>query len=230
MMARTVSIDARAQKDFEPDQFRVEVSFHGEYDDKAECTRAFNGDLKRVKEALAKVGVPVDEIVSRGYRVVTHYEWRYEKCEGSYGEWYRRGERFVEGYEYDGDCSFKCKMDPALLAAIWVALQSTEGDFSYEIEYMIERPDEREREILRDAVVAARGRAEVLADAAGAKLGEVASIDYGFAYEEELIHRLNKCCCAPDDGYDDFDDAPSLIPEPIPISCKVSVSWELLQG
>lgn len=224
--SKTITITALVEKDFEPDIFRVEIIFEGEQDDKSECVAAYNADRKRVLAALGEAGVASDEVRTGAFRVSAHYEWYYEKATGAPYERYRRTERYVDGCEYSGDCHFERGMDLELLGSVWNALQNTEGDFTFEVTYDLEHPDECERELLRAAVAEARSRAELLADAAGAKLGGIASMKHGFRHAASSYSQPIMLYAAEDCGYDDEgSSAPALNPETILVSCEVSASW-----
>lgn len=223
-----ITIEAAASKDYEPDRFRLQVDFEGDQDSRTECVEAYNSDCAKVKALLVEAGIPADEIRNGRFSVAVHYERLYEKVVLDNGrEYYKYAKSVADGYEYFGDCSVESKVDFGLLASIWNGLQGLKGDFSFDITYMLERPDECEKELLRAAVAEARDRAETLADAAGSKLGRIDAIHYRFNNASK--NRLDQHSCSlPDCLYDPaMPDIPDFNPEAINVRCDVTVAWVL---
>ena len=226
---RKITIDARAEREFEPDMYCVKVEFEGEGSSKDECTQAYNVDYQNVLDALAKAGIVADQIKNGAFMVSVHYEWYYEKVKDSHYQKYRRTERYIDGYEYHGSCSFERAMDLGEFADVWSALQTVEGDFSFSVEYKLAHPDECEASLLREAVAEAHMRAAVLAEATGEQLGRVASIDHRFIHASQQVYReeLAVCCGSTGGGLNPIDKAPLFNPEGIEIGCAVTVAWEI---
>lgn len=220
---RVITIDARVAKECKSDLFRVSIYFEGDDSEKEECVRAFNEDQARVLSALEEAGIPADRIKSASFNVTRHYDWYYEKCSDHPKNYHRRTERFISGHEYSGDCSFEHEFDHGMLAAVWDVLQRTEGSFSFDITYSLEHPDACERELLQSAVVEARSRANTLTAAAGAELGEVASISHAFRHASSDFSESVKLSAGA--IADDGPCAPDLNPESMPVRCEVSISW-----
>ena len=223
---RVIVIEASVEKDYDPDMFRLQVDFEGERDDRAACVDSYNTDFAKVKAALVDAGIPADEIRNSSFSVSVHYDWLYEKTDRGY-EQYRRTERIVDGYEYKGECSVERKVDFGLLADIWNALQELDGDFTFDISYRLEKPDECEKQLLRAAVAEARDRAETLADAAGSKLGKVGAIHYRFNHASS--NYADGAVCEPCVSYCEAAEpsAPEFNPETIGVYCNVTVAWSL---
>ena len=230
----TITIDARAKGDFEPDKFRILVSFAGHEDDRAKCVTTYNENHRRVRNALMAAGIPADQIKTSAFRVTRRYDWLYEKVSDSPHERYKRAERFVDGYEYHGDCSVEGEMDSALLALVWGLLQELDGGFSFDIGYTLDQPDACERELLRTAVADAYARACVLAEATGANLGAATSVHHRFMHAA-IGYSKNKAALALgsfDEPLSEFagggSEAPDFNPEPIEIACEVTISWAIV--
>ena len=225
---KIIVIEAQVERDYEPDMFRLTIRFSGMRDDKAACVQTYNADCSKVQAALVEAGIPADAIKNSDFAVTIHYEWLYKKDE-AFPEYYRRIKRIAEGYEYQATCSVEHKMDSSLLNNIWNALKNLEGDFSFDISYELEHPDECEKELLRAAVAEARCRAEVLANASDAKLGEVASIHYRFNRASNNYPTSSRMLKAESafDSLDEELEAPTFNPESIGVYCSVSISWML---
>ena len=230
--SKGVTIDARAEKGFEPDKFQIQVNFSGWREEKAECADSYNKDYESVRDVLVKAGVSPDQVKANAFWITTRYSWYYEKVDGLGGERYRQTERYADGYEYRGGFSVEGNMDPHMLARIRGLLQGLDGDFTYSISYALGRSDVCERELLRVAVDEARARAEVLASAAGARLGEVESIYHRF--KDACVSRFgdaNYCHAAlPYGGASSGPEEPSspdFNPKPITVECEITASWAL---
>ena len=224
----TVLIDAEAEKEFDPDIFVLTVDFYGECDDRKSCVEAYNEDLADVTDALVKSGIQREAIKNSEFKIDMHAEWLYEKVDDG-RDYYRRAERIVKGYEYRGDCTVTHAVDNDLLKRIFHSLQEIDGGFSFNVSFDLERPDEYEKALLKEAVEAARSRAEVLVKAAGAKLGPVETIRHRF--DNASIVCASAATYAPS-GIGDYEwamplSAPDFNPETIDISCSVSISWAI---
>ena len=150
---RTVEVSAHASREFGPDTFCLEISLHGERRDKASCIAAINESLNSVKKTLVDAGVDSDDIKDGEYSICPRYNRT------------RRGARMKQvpiAYTYWGDCSAECKFEPGAAARVMDALQDLGGELSFNVGFKLKDPDKCERELLREAVLDARARAEAI--------------------------------------------------------------------
>ena len=233
-MENGITIYAAAQGKYAPDVFTIEVSFTGEKENRDECVQAYNEDYRKVKEALISAGVPEESIVTGPFAVMAHYEWIYEKIEEGSSrrrrEEYRRIRKEIDGYEYEGNCSAELPMNASLAKTIWVTLRDCEGDFGFDFSYDLEHPEVHERALLEQAVSEAKERAEVLASAAGIKLGAVEAIEHEYRHAvqaDQCVHRSTNIQYMDTARNSLEENAPDFDPEHIWVSCDVSIRWKV---
>lgn len=96
------------------------------------------------------------------------------------------------------------------------------------IEYTVAEPEKCKNELLENAVLDAKAKAEVLSKASEVSLGEIVTIDYSWAEIDFVSRPMNKLMleecsirsCAPDETYE-ID----INPDDIKVTDNVTVVW-----
>lgn len=220
-----ISATARASK--EPDQVELDISFYGECEEKEECIAQYNKDVATVLTALERVGFEKGSIKQSGFKVYPHKENVYEKVGDDEDDYYYRTET-VKGYEYESHATVLMDADENLYGNAWLALLETDGSFSFQFGFKLKDEASVEKELLASAVEQARSRAEILARAAGAKLGRIASIEHTVrnSFDGYADHYL---CC--EDSYMSApsrkDMIPDFNPDDITVYCSIDAAWHI---
>ena len=143
------------------------------------------------------------------------------------GNYYYRCET-IKGYEYTSHATIAMEADEDAYGKVWLALLETDGSFTFEFEFDLKNEEAVERELLAKAVKQAQSRAEILAEAAGAKLGNVMSINHTMrnAYSGYGLDYM--CCESPrPSSYGKRNLIPDFNPEDITVCCSVDVAWSI---
>lgn len=218
-----ISATARASK--KPDQVELDVSFYGECDERADCITQYNKDIAAVLSALENVGFQKDSIKQSGFKVFPHKEGIYEKVGEDEDDYYYRTE-MIKGYEYESHATVLMEADEHLYGNAWLALLETDGSFSFQFDFGLKDEESVEKELLANAVEQARSRAEILASAAGAKLGEIASIEHTIrnafdGYPDDLL----RCGGSAMGASSKKDMIPDFNPDDITVYCSIDAAW-----
>ena len=108
-----------------------------------------------------------------------------------------------------------------VVTSIWKALSSCGDEVTFAVRFTLANKDEIKDGLLADAVAASRKKAEVIAEAAGAKMVGIENAKYNFDSGHDWM-----CCEAPG-FYDGEGAAPEFNPEDVSVSCCVEVTWEI---
>ena len=157
-----VSVGARIEDKVMPDRVIFSIGFGGRFDTKEACLDDYNADRAKVAAALAPFGLD-DELTCRRYTCYAQTT---------------RKRAIIVGYDYYAYGTVAAPVDSTDCAAVWTALNTCGSHADMNIRF--ELADERAAEdvLIARAVERARGNAQALAAAAGAKLGGIKHISY----------------------------------------------------
>lgn len=209
-MDATVAVTSSIMGSFDPDIICISMDLTGEAKSKELAAKAYNEALSSLLDALEKMGVK-REGVKNGYLRISPV-WKNRKGGGP--------------YEYSSTVRFEEPCVKERLDAVWTAISGLGGGISCCFDYDL-RDDEGAREtILRRAIDAGKKRAALLADAAGCDLGQIIHIDNSLngnaAYGTVATG-------APGERRGiRMDASPVFNPEPVRVSCEVTLEYELV--
>lgn len=223
-----ISATARASK--EPDQVELDISFYGECNEKDECITQYNKDLSAILLALDNIGFDKESIRQSGFKVYPHRESVYEKVGEDKDDYYYRTE-MVKGYEYESHATLLMDADEDLYGNAWLALLETDGSFSFQFDFGLKDEASVEKELLASAVEQAKARAEILASAAGASLGRIASIEHTVrntfdGYAGHFLCCEDSCMSTPSNE----NMIPDFNPDDITVYCSIEAAWFIEQS
>lgn len=160
--AHTITVNGTGKASTVPDRATFTFGVSTKRNTAAQASDANNGEMRKVIDALRAAGVPEGEIQTSSISIYPHYS-------NSGNE--------VDGYEASNSVTVTvslAKAGDALQAAVSAGANQVDGP-------SLTKGDSEAlyASALRDAVANARSRAEVLADAAGVKVGEVVAIEEG---------------------------------------------------
>ncbi|WP_102372451.1 SIMPL domain-containing protein [Enorma phocaeensis] len=206
MAKPVVCVNATVEDSVEPDIAEFRIWFQGHGADQTQCAKQYAGDVKRVQDALKKLGIE-DAFKTSAYT--------------SYANRSRRG-RTITGYEYSARGTLLLKRAEYDVSAIWTVLAKSEIRATLDVHFSLDDADAEEAKLLGRAFDKARGSAEALAVAAGKQLGEVRQISYK---RRDAFADPPYCFRESAGGTEDL--LPDLNPEPIEVECSVDVDWWL---
>ncbi len=160
--ARWISVIASGEASLAPDLAVVSFAVSGTGKDLAATRDEVNRRSSAVLAALRELGIAEGDLNAPDLAVHPEYD-------------YRKGQRLV-GYRVSRQMTVRVR-DLDRLGAVQDALTASGANEVHGARMEASNPSAAEHEALRAAVAAARAKAEVLADAAGAALGAVARIE-----------------------------------------------------
>ncbi len=160
--ARWISVIASGEASLAPDLAVVSFAVSGSGKDLATTRDEVNRRSSAVLAALRDLGIAEGDLNAPDLAVHPEYD-------------YRKGQRLV-GYRVSRQMTVRVR-DLDRLGAVQDALTASGANEVHGARMEASNPSAAEHEALRAAVAAARAKAEVLADAAGAALGAVARIE-----------------------------------------------------
>lgn len=222
MMNRTVKVTGKGKISVKPDTIRLRICLEDtclEYD---EALKRTSDSVEILKDMFERLGYDRKELKTVHFNVNTEYESYQDKDKN----WKRR----FEGYKYTHRLKLEFPAENQRLGKILYALAHSPLSPEFTIEYTVGNPEEVKNALLGAAVKDSMTKANVLASAAGVKLGSIVNMDYSWG-EVEFVSRpleeLSIRCCEPDicesDSYDMDIEA-----DDIDMTDTVTVIWNLL--
>jgi uncharacterized protein YggE len=174
----------------------------------SEAASASTAATRRVVAALARLGLTEDSVVRVSFSVGPRFDYQQQRVRGYFG----RGTVRIEVRRLD-------QLAQIIDAALAAGATEVSG-----LRFRSNREEEARAEALRQALVQARADAEVLATAAGGRLGRALEIrhergvrpSFGFS---ELAGMASTGPAAPD-----------LTPQDVVVLVVVETQWEYLPG
>ena len=134
------------------------------------------------------------------------------------------GEKFL-GFKLDHDVKIDLGMDNVLLNKVIQEIGKKLKQAEINIGYTVKDPRPFQLKILERAVKDAREKAQIMADAAGCKLGKCLSVNYSVQElhiysQARSIHDAGEALCCNEESLD-------ITPDDLDVSDTVTVEWEL---
>lgn len=201
-MERTIRVTGTGKIAVKPDLTIISLDFSDVLPTYEEALRASANDVGLVKGALVKAGINKDFLKTTNFNVDTHYE-SYRDEKGNYKSKF-------DGYEYHQSLRFKFDIDNELLGRVLYQLSTLSVNPKFRINYGIKDIEAAKNELLGNAILDAKKKAEVISKAAGVSLEEIVDINYSWVDVEfssrsygVLEDSMMLCkCAAPTEGYD----------------------------
>jgi uncharacterized protein YggE len=194
-----------------PDTVILGLDLVSEHKDYGKATADAGRKLELLRAALPKAGLTAEQLKTESFNVGVERD-------------YVSGVHTFRAYSVKHDLSLRLPFEPVQLGRVLAAVTASNTKVSLSLTFTVADPEEVKRRVLEDAVRNARSRAEVIAAAAGQKLGAIRAIEYG--HTEILIrsamHSL-EACAEPAMNLD-------LNPADIEAEDTVLVAWELAAG
>ena len=216
MEQRTIRITGEGSKKFKPDQTKISLIYKSvlpTYDEALEKAAEYT---RLIKAKALEAGAEEGSVRTSSFDVSADYD-SYTDKEGN------RHSRF-NGYAAEVDFTITVPFDNKLLSKVLFALKDYAGKFR--LSYSLKDREKAKEEVTALAVASARKKAELLASAAGEKLGELLSIDYSYGrVEVDYGYREDLCCSITNK----FSEAPQMEidPEDLTVSDTVNIVWAL---
>ena len=217
-MEKTIAVRGTGSVSVKPDVTVISMTLRSldKNYDKAMAKAAAEKDA--LEKALAAVGFLPDDVKTVSFNVSAEHESVRGK-DGTY-------KNVFKGYAVTHALRLTFDFDTKRLSETLSAVAASVADPDLSIRFTVKDKTAAENALLEDAAKNAREKAEVLAAASGARLGELLSISYRFE-EKDMMSRtqygMDTMCLAKANRA----AAPSVEPEDIDLTDEASFVWAL---
>ncbi len=218
-----VRVRSSLTKEFMPDVALVSITIQGENAEKDACTTEFNQRYDTTVKALAAAGVAEEKVKTESFTINVRQRSLYLPYDNGGGYYYSKS--VPDGYNYYASLEVKVAAQAEAVAKIWSALSDCGEGITFSVDYDIDDEDAAKTSLMADAVREAIAKANALAAGAGKTVGEVRAISFGTdlgEYERPREYGIAMAKSMRAMGYDN-SAAPTINPEPIELSCEVTV-------
>lgn len=209
-----IRVQGNGQVASTPDTVILGLELISEHRDYGKATADAARKLEFLRAALPKADLTTEQLKTDTFNVGVERD-------------YEAGKYIFKGYSVKHGLSLRLPFDPAHLGRVLAAVTGSNAKANLSLSFTVDDPEAVKRQVLEAAVRNARSRAEVIATAAGQKLGAIHAIEYG--HTEILIrsepHLLSTAC----EG-STMDMDLDLNPADIEADDTVLVAWELEAG
>lgn len=195
-----------------PDTVIIGLGLTSEHRDYGKATADAARKLELLRAALPKAELSADQLKTESFNIGVEND-------------YTAGTYTFRAYSVKHHLSLRLPFEPVQLGRVLAAVTASNTKANLSLTFTVADAEAVKRRVLEDAVRNARDRAEVIARAAGQKLGAVSSIEYG--HTEILIRSQTQNFSegAPEPVMD-----MDLNPADIEAGDTVLVVWELENG
>jgi len=172
-------------------------------------------EIEMLRKALTSIGYGRKALKTTDFNVSTEYD--------SINEGNGKYRRVFKGYKCSHDLKLEFDFDMKKLSETLSAITKSGTSPVFGISFSVKDKEAVSEVLLRKAIADARGKAGILAESAGVRLGAIQSIDYNWGeinvysrtrYSESRILALDSCM--------------DIEPEDIKVSDTVSVVWSIV--
>ena len=217
---KTVRVTGRAQVRLTPDRMRVTATLSGVFPAYADALERSAADTEILRTALAGSGFVKEDLKTVRFDIEPEYEGYNE--DGVYRQ-------RLTGYRYTHAVKLEFDFDNARLGEILYVLSVSPLQPEFAVAYTVKDPEAAKNALLTKAVADAKAKAEVLAAAAGVKLGDIISVNYAFADSDFEVRPMNRMMaadeCAVPTAAKGIDIG--ITPDDVTVSDAVTVIWAI---
>lgn len=217
-MNRTITVKGTGSVSRKPDQIVVNLDIEALKKDYDQTVADAAKQYQQLQAALEKIGFDREEIKTARYSISPKYELYENKKE-------RRNVRALVGYACEHQLRISFDYDMKRLSSLLSTVAALEiAEPEMHIRFTLKDEDAVCEELLRSAAENARRKAEILADASGARLGQLVTVHYNWDelefYSSTNYERHFRMCGS---ACDDLE----ITPEDIHLSDTAAFVWEL---
>ncbi len=211
---RTLTVRGAGTASADPDLTVLSFGVVGRDPSYSASVEELNGRVEALREDLEAAGVERTRLKTTSFDV--RDDRRYDRDTGKH---------VFLGYEASHRLRLELPFDKELLNGVLTRVASSASEAAVTISFDVSDVESLRRRAMRAAVADAREGARVLAEASGATLGEILSIDY--SYVEIRTRRLSYEFANASAMYDAAPPAPDVEPEALDAEEGVTVVWEI---
>lgn len=220
MEQKTISVQGRGGIHVEPDVTRIELSLISLHDTYDEVYSQAKRDIEKLQQIMAEVSLPKSQPKTIRLDIDKKTVAEYDKYHNY------KGEKFL-GFQLTHIVKIDLGMDNVILNTIIRSIGRHLKQAEINIGYTVKDARPAQLRMLERAVKDAKAKAEIMAAAAGCKLGDCLSIEYGskelhIYSQARTIHEPTEACCCTPESLD-------VTPDDLEASDTVDVVWALLK-
>lgn len=170
MSERTIRVTGQGSLRSKPDYVNLNLRLEDIKKEHKDAAAAASEALAGLRNILAGLGFGADELKSKSFDIRAEFK----SIRDEHDEWQEK----LVGYRYVHVLRLGMPLDQERLGECLYALSSAEVRPQIELAYALSEPEAPAHQVLKKAVADALAKAEVLAAAAGLKLGSILKIDY----------------------------------------------------
>lgn len=204
-----IRVQGSGQVSVTPDTVILELELVSEHRDYGKATADAGRKLEMLRASLPKAGLDPEQLKTDSFNIGVERD-------------YAGGTYTFRAYSVKHGLSLRLPFEPAHLGRVLAAVTGSKTQANISLTFTVADPEAVKRRVLEEAVRNARSRAEVIATAAGQKLGAIHAIEYGHTeiLIRSAVHAMGEVCEAPTMEMD-------LKPSDIEAEDTVLVVWEL---
>ncbi|MEG2146316.1 MAG: SIMPL domain-containing protein [Lachnospiraceae bacterium] len=220
-MDRIIRVTGKGKISIKPDTIRLNISLEDIRETYEETLQQSSVQAELLKDCFIKLGFEGNDLKTLYFNVDTEYESYQDRNK----EWKRK---FV-GYKFTHRFKLDFSLDNERLGKVLYALAHCPIHPEFSIAYTVKDMEQCKNQLLGQAVVDSKQKAEILTQAAGMNLGQVITIDYSWG-EMEIIsrpmNRIMESCMVMEDCCESSYDM-DIEPDDIDVTDTVTVVWSL---
>lgn len=215
-MNRTITVKGTGSVRTKPDLIAISFGLESIDYDYEQTMRFATKAIEELSKATEAAGIDRKNLKTTNFNINTSYE--------SYQDEKKQYKRRFAGYICTQDVRLEFAFDTEILAKVLTEVSKADADPTMNVAFTVKDQEAVREELLVNATQNARQKADVLAKAAGVKLGSLVTIDYNWAeltmysttqYAQESRHMMLS------------ESAPEFNPEDIESSDTVTFIWEI---
>lgn len=220
-MEKTIKVTGKGNISVKPDMIRLLITLEGMKESYDETLELHTEQIESLAECFAKLGFARTELKTLSFHVDTEYE--------NYNEGNNVWKKRFKGYKFVHVMKLEFEADNKMLGRVLYALANSQAKPEFRICYTVRDIEAVKNALLGKAVGDSKQKAEVLAKAAGVKLGDILTIDYSWG-EVELIStpmsRMALACASVDANQTECFDL-DMEPDDMIVTDTVTVVWKI---
>lgn len=220
-MDRIIRVTGKGKLSVKPDTIRLNISLEDIRESYEETLKQSSEQTEQLKDCFEKLGFERNDLKTLYFNVDTKYESYQDRNK----EWKRK---FV-GYKFTHSFKLDFPAENERLGKVLYALAHCPIHPEFSIAYTVKDMEQCKNLLLGKAVADSKQKAEILTQEAGAKLGQVITIDYSWREMEIISRPMNKmmepCMMMEDCAAGSYDM--DIEPDDIDVTDTVTVVWSL---
>ncbi len=213
-----MSATATGRATAKPDTTRIDLTISGIKKEYSEAFDASVSNGNEVKDVLEKIGLKRDSLKTTDFRI----DPRYENVKVGNNE-YRE---VFKGYEYVQSLCFEFPIDNSVLGKALYSISRCGCAPRIRFSFQSTKLEEARTEALKMAIESARKRAEIMAEASGARIIGIRSI--GGPEPVRPMMKAMGCRANAEECLEDMAYNVDFEPEDIEVSETMTIEWDIV--